>query len=104
MSRIRGDEPRWWHAPSGAHQMPDPRKHELHERYWDKDDRAYAEHLREHERLADRPERQEGDPAPVQALFDHIESLQKVIDKERQLITALRLKAAQGAETDERES
>lgn len=100
MSRITGREPRHWHDARGGHRMPDAPR-ELKPGYLSVDERRYRAHLEEHAQRADSPEPQPDDPTAVALLFEHIASLQATIEKERQLITALRQKAAQAPEEEE---
>lgn len=94
MSRITGAERKHWHDRNGRHRMPDPRPfaktHGL-----DPDEKLYANHLDEHDRLNAFPEPQPGDGPAVLALFGHIEHLLKIVAKERLLIIALRQKDAE---------
>lgn len=98
MTRLSSNEPRHWHDSRGRHRMPDPRAVEISACYRDKDERAYLLHLEEHEALAEVPEPQAGDSPAINALFEHIASLEQTIRKERQLIIALRLKASKTPE------
>lgn len=98
MTRLSGSEPRHWHDSRGRHRMPDPRAVEVAACYRDRDERAYLTHLEEHEALAEVPEPQPDDGPAVVSLFEHIESLEQIIRKERQLIIALRLKASKTPE------
>jgi hypothetical protein len=100
MSRITGNEPKHWHDPKGRHRMSDPRDvySGAAARHHDRDEQLYARHLEVHEILATDPEPLRGDPPAVAALFAHIESLEAVIAKEKQLVIALRQQAAQAPE------
>jgi hypothetical protein len=80
--------------------MPDPRAFEVKACYLARDEGAYQAHLEEHERLAGEPEPQPDDGPAIVSLFEHIELLEQTIRKERQLIIALRQKAAQAPEEE----
>lgn len=106
VSKLPGDKPdrqRNFHGTKGEHLFPHPRTYHMRKAEWTAWDRRYAAHLDRHMELARNPERMEGDAPSVTALFDHIEHLQLVIEKEKMLIVALRQKLAAGADLDERD-
>ncbi len=106
MSSLPGDRPadgRNFHLKDGTHGFPHPSAYEPRKSLWTASERRYAAHLDRHRELATNPEPMEGDHPAVTALFNHIEILQLVIDKEKKLILALREKAAAGAELDEKD-
>jgi hypothetical protein len=73
--------------------MPDPRTFNggnYPERFWDSDDRAYVEHLRQHEREDEIPQPGETDSATIRTLFESIQVAEKTISATRQLIIILR--------------
>lgn len=98
----RPDRQRNFHGPKGEHLFPHPLTYEPRRSAWTAWDRRYAAHLDRHKELADNPEPMDGDPESVRALFAHIGVLQKIIEREKKLITLLRERAAQGAEPDDR--
>ena len=100
MSKLTGGEPRHWHDSRGRHKMADPQEflRETNRVYWSRDEREYADHLEEHRGLSQEPEPRPDDGPQVTALFEHIESLEAIVAKERQLIIALRQKAQQAPE------
>lgn len=94
MSRLERREPKHWHNDSGSHRMPDPRTFEGYpRRYWDEDERHYAEHLEEHERLFKIPQPHEGDDETIATLFRVIAAAEKTIEVTRALIRARREQA-----------
>jgi hypothetical protein len=106
MSKMPEDRPerqRNFHGTRGGHLFPHPAQYEPRKSAWDTWERRYAAHLDRHKELADNPERMEGDHPAVLALFDHIDHLQLIIEKEKQLIRALREKQAAGADPDEKD-
>jgi len=106
MSRIPGERTpetrRPFHDKNGGHPHADPatyaRRSEMSG--WE---RAYARHLERHRELAVNPEPMEGDPQVVTDLFAHIEILRAIIEKEKLLITAIRQKAEQPGEGDDKD-
>jgi hypothetical protein len=103
MSKLPGDRPereRNFHDKDGRHPFPHPSTYEPRKSLWTASERRYAAHLDRHKDLAINPEPMDGDHPAVTALFEHIEHLQLIIEKEKQLIHALRLKEAAGAEVD----
>lgn len=107
MTKLPGDRPersRNFHGSKGEHLFPHPRTYEPRRSCWSAWERRYAEHLDRHKELADNPEPMDSDPKVVADLFAHIECLEKIIEKEKQLIRALREKFAQGSELDEKDA
>lgn len=107
MSKISGQKDHaFWHDPDGRHRHPHPSSYEPRRSRWTSVEKAYAAHLDWHEKQATDPDPLPDDGPAVQALFEHIENLQKIIAKERVLIVALRQRAAQAPddmrETDRR--
>jgi hypothetical protein len=92
-----------FHAKDGTHLYPHPNTYEPRRSLWSAAERRYAAHLDRHAELATNPERMEGDHPAVTALFDHIDHLLLIVEKERKLILGLREKAAAGAEPDEKD-
>lgn len=90
MSDITGTEPRHWHNTNGTHRMPDLRKIVYPEKFWDKDERAYIEHLREHETLAKFPKPLPEDSDTIKNLFESIRLAERTAHNARELIIALR--------------
>lgn len=104
MSRLSGHEPRHWHDAQGRHRMTDPRTLDWWQpRFADMDEKRYAAHLEAHEGDGKDPEPLPGDLPAVNALFEHIASLEATIVKEKLLITALRQQAVQTPEHDDKE-
>jgi hypothetical protein len=106
MSVLPGDRPdrqKNFHGKKGEHLFPHPASYEPRRSLWTAWDKRYAAHLDRHQELAANPEPMDGDPQVVTDLFLHIEHLKLIISKEQQLITALRQKAAAGAEPDEKD-
>lgn len=106
MSRLPGDRPereRNFHDKDGVHQFPHPSTYEPRKSLWTASERRYAAHLEEHERQATDPSPLPGDGPAVTAIFEHIECLRSIVEKEKQLIVALRQKAAQYPEADGRD-
>lgn len=106
MSKLPNDRPerqRNFHGKDGRHLFPHPSTYESRRSVWTAWERRYAAHLDRHAELADNPERMEGDHPSVLALFDHIEHLEKIIAKEKQLVIALRQKLAFGADLDDKD-
>lgn len=106
VTQLPGDKPdrqRNFHGTKGEHLFPHPSGYEPRRSAWTAWDRRYAAHLDRHMELARNPERMEGDAPAVNALFDHIEHLRLIIEKEKMLIVALRQKQAAGADLDERD-
>jgi hypothetical protein len=104
MGLIEGSrERRNFHDSKGGHLFPHPETYARRSE-WTAWDRDYAKHLDRHRELIANPEPMKGDPQIVTDLFAHIEHLRAIISKEQQLITALRQKAAEGAETDDRDT
>lgn len=89
-----------WHGTRGEHLFPHPAQYESRKSLWSAHERRYAAHLDRHHELAVNPEPMPDDHPAVVALFEHIASLEKTIEKEKLLITAIRRKAAQGREVD----
>lgn len=106
MTKIPGERPlehrRSFHGPKGEHRFPHPRTYEPRRSAWNTWDRRYAEHLDRHAELVLNPEPMPGDPPAVTALFEHIDVMKAIIEKEKQLIRALRQRAAQAPESDDR--
>lgn len=96
MTTLERREPRHWHREDGTHRMPDPRKFGdgYPRRFWDEDERHYAAHLEEHERLAKIPVPRDDDPEDVRTLFELIARAEATITASRELINAKRLMAA----------
>ena len=92
-----------WHNADGSHRHPHPSTYQPSKSYWTGVERRYAAHLDRHQELVDNPEPMKGDPEAVTALFNHIEHLKLIIEKEKQLITAIRQKMAAGAELDDKD-
>lgn len=106
MSKLPNDRPerqRPFHDKDGRHLYPHPRTYEPRKSLWSAVERRYAAHLDRHAELAVNPERMEGDHPSVLALFDHIEHMEQIIAKEKQLVIALREKLAAGADLDEKD-
>lgn len=103
MSTLPGDRPSNFHGKDGQHMYPHPSAYESRRSLWSASERRYAAHLDRHAELATNPERMESDHPSVTALFDHIEHLKLVIEKEQQLIIVLRQKQAAGAEPDDKD-
>ena len=99
----RAEVRRAFHGPDGRHLYPHPATYESRRSRWSGAERAYAAHLDRHRELAENPEPMPGDSKTVTALFAHIETLRAIIEKEQQLIIAVRQKEAQGAEGDDLE-
>lgn len=106
MGAIPGErKPEHWrnfHGARGEHLFPHPETYARRSE-WTAWDRRYAAHLDRHKELAASPEPMEGDPEVVVSLFAHIESLERIIEKEKKLILAVRQKMAAGAEPDDKE-
>lgn len=105
MTRLPGDRPekqRNFHGTKGEHLFPHP-EHYAPRSQWTAWDRRYAAHLDEHRKQATDPSPLPADGPAVTALFEHIASLEAIVAKEKQLIVALRLKAAQASEHDDKE-
>lgn len=105
MTRLPGDKPertRNFHGTKGEHLFPHPGTY-ARKSDWTAWDRRYAAHLDRHRELIDNPEPQDDDPQIILDLFAHIEHLEKIVAKEKLLITALRQRAAQHPEADELE-
>lgn len=103
MTKLPGDKPerqRNFHDQRGLHIFPHPETYEPRRSAWTAWEKRYAAHLDRHKELAENPEPMDGDPKVVTDLFSHIALLEKIIRKEKQLIIALRQRAAQGAEPD----
>lgn len=95
MSKITGSERPHWHDTQGRHRMTDPRTFNegaYPERFWDADERAYVEHLRQHERDEEIPQPRETDTPAVRSLFASIAVAEKMIRATRELINTLREK------------
>lgn len=109
MSKITGNEPKHWHDEDGRHRMPDPRRvYErgkfLGERFdgelvqdtprslWERDERAYAEHLEAHGIGVNdpRPEPLAEDSKFVKLLFAKIEKNERQNKIMREWIVAIR--------------
>lgn len=106
MTQLPGDRPerqRNFHGADGRHLFPHPRTYEPRKAAWTAWDRRYAAHLDRHKELVQNPEPMPGDAPAVIALFEHIAHLELIIAKEKQLITALRQRAALYPEADELE-
>lgn len=103
MTKLPGDRPereRDFHGRDGRHQHPHPSSYEPRKGSWTAWEKRYAAHLDEHERQATDPSPLPGDGPAVTAVFEHMEGLRKIIEKEKLLIVALRQKAAQHPEAD----
>lgn len=121
MGEITGNEPRHWHDEQGRHRMNDPRSYYgpspvlgadsepliekgepvmsdgINRKYWEPDERMYADHLSTHEQMRDgtfEPQPEDGDSDAIKALFAERENSEQIIAKTNQLIAALREKAA----------
>ena len=92
-----------WHNSDGSHRHPHPKTYQPSKSYWTAVERRYAAHLDRHQELIDNPEPMRGDPQVVTDLFAHIGHLEKIIEKEKLLIRALRQRAAEHPEADELE-
>ena len=106
MGVLPGDRPdrqRNFHGKDGTHLFPHPEQYETRRSAWTAWDRRYAAHLDRHKELATNPERMEGDHPSVLALLDHIDHLKLIIEKEKQLVIALRQKLAAGADLDDKD-
>lgn len=103
MTRLSGEEPRQWHDAQGRHTQPHPESYETRRSYWSSRERAYARHLDKHRKQATDPSPLPGDSRVIGRLFDHIEMLQKIIEKEKLLIVALRQRAAKAPEADDKD-
>lgn len=106
MSKLPEDRPerqRNFHGTKGEHLFPHPEQYEPRKSAWTAWERRYAAHLDRHMELASNPEEMIGDHPAVTALFNHIRHLELIIEKEKQLIIALREKAAAGADPDEKD-
>lgn len=92
MSGITGKEPKHWHDGRGGHRMPDPRKiyGPALPPSLGSDERAYAEHLKRHERLEEYPEPREGDSPAIRALFEKRDNAEGQVRTISALIRALR--------------
>lgn len=93
-----GPGERYWHNSKGKHTMTPPASIDggnYPRRYWSADDRAYQDHLDEHEREATISEPLPGDSKLISDLFDVIANAEKTIDTTRKLIIAHRLRDAQ---------
>lgn len=90
MSKITGDEKRWWHDDQGRHRMPDLRGTDYPRKFWDDDERAYHRHLDRHDELAKIPEPEEDDSDTIKALFQSIDIHERTIEATRELIISLR--------------
>lgn len=97
MTNLERREPKHWHDDRGHHRMPDPRQFEGYpKKYWDEDERHYAAHLEEHERLAKIPQPRPDDDEEIKTLFRMIELAEKTIEVSRNLINAKRLERVDG--------
>lgn len=112
MGEITGKEPGHWHDELGRHRMNDPRSYYgpkaivgadgemsdgTHRKYWEPDERMYADHLSTHEQMRDgtfAPEPEDGDSDVIKSLFAERENAEQIVTKTNQLIAALREKAA----------
>lgn len=106
MSRLPGDRPereRNFHGTRGEHVFPHPEQYEPRRSSWSAWERRYAAHLDRHQELLRNPEPQDGDSQTVLDLFAHIACLEQIIAKEKLLITALRQRAAEHPDADERD-
>lgn len=105
MSAINGNEPAHWHDDHGRHRMRDVRTipgwdWENKSRDWSSpDERAYIQHLIAHEEAGDPLP---GDPPAVLALLEKIKVGRATIDKEVQLVRALRQQHQAKESHDER--
>lgn len=96
--RVRGQ---LFHDSRGRHAYPHPETYEPRRSMWTTWERRYAAHLDRHKELIENPEPEPGDSQVITDLFAHIRHLEKIIDKEKQLIRALRERAASHPEADE---
>jgi hypothetical protein len=106
MSILPGDRPdrqKNFHGKDGRHLFPHPAQYESRRSCWTAWERRYAAHLDRHKELTSNPEPMDGDPQVVADLFAHIEHLKLIVEKEKQLITAIRQKVAAGAEVDDQD-
>jgi hypothetical protein len=106
MSVLPGDRPdrqKNFHGKDGTHLFPHPAQYETRRSLWSAVEKRYAAHLDRHQELASNPEPMDGDPEVVTSLFQHIERLEQIIEKEKKLIIALRQKAAFGADVDDKD-
>lgn len=107
MTRLPGDRPerqKNFHGADGRHLFPHPDSYNVRKTEWTAWDRRYAAHLDRHRELVENPEPMDGDTPAVTALFEHIAHLESIVAKEKQLIVALRQRAAQHPEADESEA
>lgn len=104
MTAIEGmkDHP-LWHNPDGSHRHPHPKTYQPSMSYWTGVERRYAAHLDRHQELIENPEPMKGDSAAILSLFEHMEHLKQIIEKEKLLIQALRQRASEHPEADELE-
>lgn len=103
MTKLPGDRPerqKNFHDSQGHHMFPHPETYARRSE-WTAWDRRYAAHLDRHRELIRNPEPMDGDPQVVLDLIAHREHLQSIIEKEAQLIRAIREKVAAGAEADD---
>lgn len=102
MSRITGDEPAHWHDERGRHRMPDPRKipgwdwEDTSGNWSDADERAYVQHLIEHEapslaRAMEPVTARPGDNPTALAIIEAITSTQAMLATYHELLAAVRL-------------
>lgn len=104
MTHLPGDRPersRNFHGSKGEHLFPHPSVYEPRRSAWTAWDRRYAAHLDRHQELIDNPEPEPGDSQVITDLFAHIECLEQTVKKEKQLIRALRQRAAVYPEADD---
>lgn len=107
VTRLPGDKPdrqKNFHGADGRHLFPHPGSYHVRKAEWTAWDRRYAAHLDRHKELIENPEPVEGDTPAVTALFEHIAHLEQIVKKEKQLIVALRQRAALYPEADESEA
>lgn len=104
MGTLPGDRPdrqRNFHDQRGRHLFPHPETYESRSSRWNAWEKRYAAHLDRHQELIRNPEPMEGDLPAVASLFEHIAVLEQIIAKEKQMIIALRERAAEHPEADE---
>lgn len=101
MSAITGTEPAHWHDADGRHRMRDPRKipgwvwKDKSGNWSDADERAYVQHLIDHEppapeRAMDPVEPRPGDPETALTIIAAIGVTQQMLAKYHELLAAVR--------------
>lgn len=95
MSRLSIKEPWWWHNKDGGHRMQDPRERDVHHRYLDPDERAFQQHLEQHEEDERVYYPRKDDPPGVLAALAALANTEKTAQIYRELIDSLRKQAKQ---------